>query len=110
MLQFEKVQQLRDIDEILCSDKGSPFQRIKDIPEPYRSYRIACEQLTTALEGRRVPLIVDTKAGKALLWRLWPSQIGIVMIKNGYADEQVTFINGPICYDLEKIVINPPKW
>ena len=109
-------------ESILRKDLDTPFLGPGDRPEPYRSQYMAFARLQPVYQQEKVrsPLIVHTPRGQGLLWRWWPSQVGVVLFKNattgsGLAlDDKVTFLKPQereqVRLDLSRIVLNPPQW
>jgi hypothetical protein len=105
---------------VLKKEPGNPFLGPGDRPEPYRSYYIAHGRMAPIFQKERVhsPLLVDTPRGRGLLWRLWSTEVGVVLVRplrEGLAlEERVTFLMGEeaqkIAFVLDQIVLNPPNW
>ena len=94
----------------------SPFLGPGDRPEPYRSYYIACARLAPVMKKEKVttPLIVELHKKRGLLYRNWPTSLGIVFFNGNTLDEQVTYFDPSerkhMTYVFDQIVLNPPKW
>jgi hypothetical protein len=105
---------------VLKKDPENPFLGPGDRSEPYRTYYIAHARMAPVFQKEHVhsPLLVDTPRGRGLLWRLWRTEVGIVLtrpLREGLAlEESVTFLRGEeaqkISFVLDQIVLNPPNW
>jgi hypothetical protein len=105
---------------VLKKDPENPFLGPGERSEPYRTYYIAYARLEPVFQKEHVrpQLLVDTSRGRGLLWRLWRSEVGIVLtrpVREGLAlEENVTFLRGEearkISLVLDQIVLNPPHW
>ncbi len=107
-------------EHILQKDPRNPFLGPGDRPEPYRTQLVAHARLEPVFQKEKIssPLIVETPRGRGLVWRWWPSMMGIVLMKHigneWVLEENVTFL-GPeerekVTLDFSQIVLNPPKW
>jgi hypothetical protein len=122
MLRLRSVapEDLLSEEAVLKKDLGNPFLGPGDRPEPYRTYSIAHARMAPVFQKERVhsPLLVDTPRGRGLLWRLWSTEVGVVLtrpLRDGLAlEEKVTFLLGEeatkISLVLDQMVLNPPNW
>jgi hypothetical protein len=89
--------------------------------EPYRSHSIAHARLRDVLQQEKLqasPLIVNTPRGWGLIWRWWPTSVGVVLMRQRGGEwilgDTVTFLDRDeqhqVTLDLSRIVLNPPKW
>ena len=108
-------------EEVLKKDPDHPFLGPADRPEPYRTIFIAHARLQPIFQKEKLqssPLVVQTPRGLGLVWRWWPSSLGIVLIRQvgdeWAVDDNVTFLSADerkqIKVDLTKVLLNPPKW
>lgn len=94
----------------------SPFLGPGDRPEPYRSYYIAQARLAPVMQKEKLttPLIVELHKKRGLLYRNWPTSLGIVFFNGNVLDEHVTYVDlserKHMSYVFDQIVLNPPKW
>ena len=104
-------------------DLARHFLGAADRPEPYRSYYIAYTRLEPVFQREQVhpQLLVETPRGRGLLWRVWPAEMGVVLLKHAQGsateltiEEKVTTLRGEeasrVRYVLDQIVLNPPKF
>ena len=101
--------------EVLEQDH-SPFLGPSDRPEPYRSYFMAQARLAPVMKKEKVttPLIVELHQKRGLLYRNWPTSLGIVFFHGNVLDDHVTYFDPSerkhMVYVFDQIVLNPPKW
>jgi hypothetical protein len=119
VLRFRAVapDELLSEEEVLHKDPNNPFLSISDMPEPYRSYRLARARLEPVFQREKVqpPFFAETPCG--LIWRYWSNQVGVVLMKpaassNGLTlEEKVTFLTPQesqhVKLVLDQIVLNP---
>lgn len=113
-------EELRSEEEVLKKEPDTPFLGPGDRPEPYRRYFVAYARLEPVFQKEKIyaPLLADTPRGRVLVWRWWPSMMGVVLMKPRGSDwvleETVTFLDpnesAQARIVLDQIVLNPPKW
>jgi hypothetical protein len=106
---------------VLKKDLDSPFLGPGDHPEPYRSQYIAYARLLPVFQKEKLhasPLVAHTPRGWGLVWRWWPSSMGVVLMRQAgdeWAVEDTVRFLAPdeqkkVTLDLTRIVLNPPRW
>ncbi|HLI69768.1 MAG TPA: hypothetical protein VKV19_08415, partial [Ktedonobacteraceae bacterium] len=70
-------------EHVLQKDPESAALGPAERPEPYRTVSIAVARFAPVFAKEKVhsPLILQTPRGRGLLWRWWPDQLGVVLMK-----------------------------
>ncbi|GEM_PF-2430212 len=107
-------------EHVLQKDPESAALGPAERPEPYRTVSIAVARFAPVFAKEKVhsPLILQTPRGRGLLWRWWPDQLGVVLMKqvgkSWVLEEAVTFLRPEerehVSIDFTQIVLNPPNW
>lgn len=108
-------------ETVLQKDPENPFVGPGNRREPYRSLYIAHARLQEVFQKEKLqgsPFIVKTPRGEGLIWRWWPSSVGVVLMRyvgnEWMLEDKVTFLDlneqQQVTLDLSRIVLNPPKW